>query len=128
MPTISGGATAVTMTTHAMNNAKPEPVRVVARERLARIKLSQGDTAGAMQLLDGAPSELGFEALFDEIRGDIHLASGDTDKAIQSYRESLAALEEGVGNSRILTMKLEALGATVSDEANIEDDAGGGAM
>ena len=119
---------AVSALTHAMKNAEPAPVKVIARERLARIKLGQGDTAGAMELLDNAPSELGFEALFDEIRGDIHLANGDTDKAIQSYQASLAQLEEGVGNRRILTIKLEALGATVSEDANVDNDAGGSAM
>ena len=115
---------AISALTHAMNNARPEPLRIVARERLARVKLSQGDTAGAMQLLDQAPSSVGFEALFDEIRGDIHLANGDTEKAIESYQRSLAQLDEGVGNRRILTIKLESLGATVADDSA----AGGGVM
>ncbi len=113
---------------HAMENATPEPVRIIARERLARIKLSEGDTAAAMALLDGAPSTLGFEALFDEIRGDIHLANGDTEMAIQSYQDSLAALEEGVGNRQFLTIKLEALGATADEITGIEEGAGGGEM
>jgi predicted negative regulator of RcsB-dependent stress response len=95
----------------AMENAQPEPVQIVARERLARIRLSQGDTQAALSLLDGAPSEHGFEAQFAEIRGDIHLANGDTELAIQSYQASLDALEEGVGNRQFLVMKLEALGA-----------------
>jgi predicted negative regulator of RcsB-dependent stress response len=119
---------AVSALTHAMNNAKPDPVRVVARERLARVKLSMGDTTAAMALLNEAPSELGFEALFDEIRGDIHLANGETDLAIQSYQASLAALDEGVGNRQLLTIKLEALGASTEQDVNMEEDAGGGEM
>lgn len=114
--------------THAMENAMPEPVRIIARERLARIKLSEGDAAAAMALLDGAPSELGFEALFAEVRGDIHLANGDTDMAIESYQNSLATLEEGVGNRQLLTIKLEALGATADEDAGTEEGAGGGEM
>jgi predicted negative regulator of RcsB-dependent stress response len=101
--------------THAMNNAEPAPVRVIARERLARITLSQGDADAALALLDGAPSEVGFEAQFAEIRGDIHLAKGETELAIQSYRSSLEALEEGVGNRQVLVIKLEALGASADD-------------
>lgn len=119
---------AISALNYAMENAKPEPLRIVARERLARIKLSEGDTSAAMALLDGAPSDLGFESLFDEARGDIHLANGDTDLAIKSYQSSLASLEEGVGNRQLLVIKLEALGAMADDNASIEEDAGGGEM
>jgi len=98
---------------HAMENAQPDPVKVIARERLARVRLSQGDTAAALALLDGAPSETGFEAQFAEIRGDIHLANGATEQAIESYQTSLELLEDGAGNRQFLTMKVEALGADV---------------
>ena len=117
---------AVTALTHAMENAQPEPVKVVARERLARIRLGQGDPAAASELLDGAPSEVGFESLFAEIRGDIHLANGQNELAIQSYRDSLKALEDGVGNRQLLIIKLEALGAGVEDETGLENDSCGG--
>jgi predicted negative regulator of RcsB-dependent stress response len=117
---------AATALTHAMNNAQPEPVRVVARERLARVKLSQGEPAAALELLEGAPSQIGFESLFAEIQGDIHLANGQTELAIQSYRDSLEALEEGVGNRQLLIIKLEALGASVEDDTSPAGDSGGG--
>jgi len=116
---------AITALTHAMENAQPEPMKVIARERLARVKLSEGETAAALELLDGAPSEAGFEAKFADIRGDIHLANGETELAIKSYRESLDQLEEGVGNREFLIIKLEALGATVGDTSV---DAAGGEM
>lgn len=99
--------------THAMNNAEPEPVQVIARERLARIRLSQGDTEGAMQLLDEVKSEAGFEAQFAEIRGDIYLARGESELAIESYQSSLDQLEDRVGNRELLIMKLEALGVSM---------------
>jgi len=109
---------AVTSLTFAMNNAQPEPVKVIARERLARVRLSQGDTDAATALLDGAPSETGFEAQFAEIRGDIHLARGETELAIQSYQSSLDALEQGVGSREYLVIKLEALGAGTAGSAD----------
>ena len=114
--------------THAMNNAEPAPLRLVARERLARVKLSQGDTAAAMALLDGAPSELGFESLFAEIRGDIHLANDQTELAIESYKTSLELLEDGVGNRPLLTIKLEALGYRVEEDTLLQFESGGGGM
>ena len=109
---------AVTSLTFAMNNAQPEPVKVIARARLARVRLSQGDTDAALALLDGAPSDTGFEAQFAEIRGDIHLAKGETELAIQSYQSSLEALEEGVGSREYLVIKLEALGAGAPESAD----------
>lgn len=117
---------AVADLTYAMENAQPDAVKIVARERLARVRLSQGDTAGALALLDGAPSDEGFESLFAEIRGDAHLANGDTELAIASYRTALESLEDGVGNRELLTIKLESLGASVDDHADTEDEAGGG--
>ena len=112
---------------YAMKHAQPEPVKIIARERLARLKLSQGDADAALKLLDGAPSTVGFEAQFAEIRGDIYLAKGETDLAVDSYQDSLEALDEGVGNRELLKIKLEALGATVADVSE-DSNAGGGEM
>jgi predicted negative regulator of RcsB-dependent stress response len=119
---------AATALTQAMNNAEPAPVQIIARTRLARLRLSQGDADAAVKLLDGAPSDLGFEAQFAEIRGDIHLANGDTERAIQSYQASLDLLDEGVGNREYLIVKMEALGAGVTQQANEDHDTGGGEM
>ena len=119
---------AATALTHAMNTAQPEPVKVIARERLARVRLSQGDMDAALELLDGASSDVGFEAQFAEIRGDIHLAKGETQLAIQSYQASLDALEEGVGNRELLKIKLEALGASVAESTDAAADSSRGGM
>jgi predicted negative regulator of RcsB-dependent stress response len=112
--------------THAMENAQPEPIKTIARERLARLRLGQGDYDAALQLLDQAPSDAGFEALFAEIRGDIYLGKGETGRAIENYRLALAALEEGVGNRELLIIKLEALGAAAEDTAEPPVESGGG--
>jgi predicted negative regulator of RcsB-dependent stress response len=112
--------------TYAMDNAVPAPMRIIARERLARVRLSQGDTDAALELLNGAVSEEGFEALFAEIRGDIHLAKGETELAIKSYQLSLDTLEESVGNRELLKIKLEALGAGAEDAPDTDADSSGG--
>lgn len=107
--------------THAMEYAQPEPLKVVARERLARIRLNQGDAAAAVKLLDGAASEIGFEAQFAEIRGDIHLANGEQELARQSYQTALDLLEERVGNREYLSLKLEALRANPAIAKNADN-------
>jgi predicted negative regulator of RcsB-dependent stress response len=113
---------------YAMEHAQPDAVRVIARERLARVKLSQGDADAALKLLDEAPTDVGFEAQFAEIRGDSYLAKGETESAISSYQSALDALEEGVGNRELLEVKLQALTATIADAADMGDADGGGEM
>lgn len=101
---------AMPMLEYAMQSAKPEPVRVIARERLARVKSQLGDHEGALALLAGAEDVSGFEALFAEIRGDIYREQGDAAAAADQYRQALAAMEEGAGDRAFLQMKLESLG------------------
>ena len=100
----------------AMQNAQPEPVQVVARERLARVRLDQGDTQAALDLLDNAPSTTGFEAQFAEIRGDIYREMGDAPAALRHYTEALDLLEDRVGNRQFLKIKIESLGGSVEAE------------
>ena len=102
----------------AMESNSPQPVKVIARERLARLTLDQGDPDGAMALLAGAPSETGFEARFAEIRGDIESARGNNDAAIEQYTLALEQQETGIGFRPLLEMKLEALGGEVPGEAD----------
>ena len=95
---------------------------------MARLRLSQGDTAAALKLLDESPSTAGFEAHFAEIRGDIYQAKGETEMAIASYQAALDMLEEGVGNRELLEIKLQALGATMAEAVDVDDVADGGEM
>lgn len=103
---------AVQMLENVMRAARPEPMRIVARERLARIKLDQDDPQSALALLDGAPSTAGFEALFAEIRGDIYREMGDIQAAVRYYNEALDQLEAGIGNRQHLEVKIESLGGS----------------
>lgn len=104
---------AVPMLEFAMQNAEPAPVRIIARERLARIKAEMGDYAGALALLDGAGDASGFEARFAEVRGDIFRQQGNAAAAAEQYRQALAVMDEGAGDRNFLEMKLEALGEPV---------------
>ncbi|NIM70090.1 MAG: tetratricopeptide repeat protein [Xanthomonadales bacterium] len=103
----------------AMRNGRPQPVTIVARVRLARLKVDQGDEDGALELIRSAPQATGFEAAFAEIEGDIHKARNEPGLALEAYRQALAALEEGAGNRLLLEMKIESLAgiAGATDDA-----------
>ena len=101
-----------------VENGYPKAMTVVARERLARVLLDQGQAERALQTLDGADDISGFEARFAEVRGDILFAQGRTEEAIAAYQESLEALEEGAGDRAKLVMKLESMGAEIPEHGS----------
>jgi predicted negative regulator of RcsB-dependent stress response len=104
---------AISLLEYVVGNGYPQAMRVVARERLARVLLDQGRAEEALVTLDGATDITGFEARYAEVRGDILFDLGRTDEAVAAYQESLEALEEGVGDRNKLVMKLESMGAEI---------------
>ena len=109
---------AVGLLEHAMANAEPPPLRVIARERLARLKLDLGEPEAALALLDATPTTTGFESRFAEIRGDVLLAQGRPEQAADEYRRALDLQDTGVGFRGLLEMKLEALGVAADAESD----------
>jgi len=107
---------AAPMLQFVMSNGIPEPLKIIARERLARLRLDQNKPDAALKLLDESPTSVGFEARFDEIRGDIYRQKGDRKKAAQYYTQALAKLESGVGYRPLLELKLEDLAVSMPDE------------
>ena len=101
---------------YVVENGYPKAMQVVARERLARVLLDQGQPAEALTVLQGADDTTGFESRFAEVRGDIQFAQGRNDEAAAAYREALDALEAGAGDRARLLMKLESLGAEIPAE------------
>lgn len=106
---------AIGLLEYVVENGYPKAMKVVARERLARVLLDQGKAEEALVTLDGATDLTGFEARYAEVRGDILFDLGRTDEATAAYQESLEALEEGVGDRNKLVMKLESMGAEVPE-------------
>jgi predicted negative regulator of RcsB-dependent stress response len=88
---------------------------VVARERLARVLLDQGNAGRALTVLDGADDVTGFESRFAEVRGDIHYDQGRMEEAEAAYLEALELLEAGTGDRNKLVMKLESMGAEIPE-------------
>lgn len=68
---------------------KDDGLKQIARLRQARVLWQQDKLDEALKKLDGKSE--GFEALAEELRGDIRLAQGDRKAARESYEKALAA-------------------------------------
>jgi len=90
------------------NAAQPEHGDI-ARLRLARVLLTEGEHAAALGELGGtAPA---FFAEVSELKGDIYAAQGDFERAREAYQAAVATLAIEGGSNPWLTMKLESLTA-----------------
>jgi predicted negative regulator of RcsB-dependent stress response len=82
----------------------------LARARLARLALAEGNVDTAAALLAAVPTR-GGEDRFAELRGDILVAQGKPDAARPLYLEAMA-LAEKLGLERgVIQLKLDNLGA-----------------
>lgn len=89
----------------ALLEAKPDkPLAEMVRLRLARLLVAEGDYSAALAEL-GLVQSKSYQTIVEEIIGDIHVAQGDVDKAMDAYQ---LALNEGEGYSgrQIIEMKL----------------------
>lgn len=100
---------------YVMENGYPKAITVVARERLARVLLDQGEPGRAMTVLEGVEDITGFESRYAEVRGDIHFDQGRMAEAEAAYLEALELLEDGAGDRGKLVMKLESMGAEIPE-------------
>jgi predicted negative regulator of RcsB-dependent stress response len=60
----------------ALDNSSSAVIQDVVRLRLARVQIARGELDAAAQLLDQAVPGSAFDALYTEVRGDIHAARG----------------------------------------------------
>lgn len=93
-----------------MDHSEDEALRLIARERVARVQLAQDRPDDALATLAGAKPGA-FAPRFEELRGDALLRKGDTTGAIAAYRAALASTEPGVVDAGQLQLKLNDLGA-----------------
>jgi predicted negative regulator of RcsB-dependent stress response len=100
---------------YVMENGYPKAITVVARERLARVLLDQGEPGQALTVLEGVVDITGFESRYAEVRGDIHFDQGRMAEAEAAYLEALDLLEDGAGDRGKLVMKLESMGAEIPE-------------
>jgi predicted negative regulator of RcsB-dependent stress response len=91
-----------------MQHSKDEGLKLLARLRAARLKLSIGDAQAAIAELSGVDAD-GFEPLYDELRGDAYVKLGKTEDARGAYKKALAAWTDALGDHSLLDMKLNSL-------------------
>lgn len=89
-------------------HSKDEGLQLLARLRLARVKLSVGDPQAALTALSGVAAS-GFAPLFDEARGDAYMKLGETAQARSAYQSALNAWTPEMGDKSLLQMKLDNL-------------------
>lgn len=80
----------------------------IAQQRLARVLAAQGKAEEALKLLDGAPKAKQFEALREELRGDLLVRLGRRDEARAAYEKAKSAQSEEAAQGT-LQMKLDDL-------------------
>lgn len=82
---------------------------LVARLRLAKVKLAQGQAQAAIDLLK--VENIGsFASVYAELEGDALLSMGDREGAKAAYQRALAAVTNG--NPILLNLKLQDLGVS----------------
>ncbi len=82
-------------------------LKPVATLRLAKVLDAQGETREALEVLGQSPTP-GFEAAWNELRGDLLYATGQMQDARLAYQEAIEALGGQPGGQRMLQMKLDA--------------------
>ncbi len=100
---------AIAQLTWAKENAKEGALKQIARLRLVRILVSEGQLDAAAKEIAAADNDE-FQGEFAELEGDLAIARGDNDAARSAYER---ALDNQVGNSALVQMKLDDLAANL---------------
>jgi predicted negative regulator of RcsB-dependent stress response len=103
-----------------MESSGDPELRLVARLRLARVQLAEGQHDAALATLDGAAAA-SVEARVLELRGDALLAKGDRAGALAAYRQAQsAAVGEGraaaLVDPELLGLKIDELATATATE------------
>jgi len=93
----------------ALDNARDDETRAVARLRLAAVRLDEKQYPEALQLLDGKHPDA-FAGLYLDLRADVLIAQGKPAEARAAYKDALAKLPEQGTYRLVVQAKLDALG------------------
>lgn len=94
----------------AIKNGKDDGLKLLARLRLARVKLAMDDAQGALDTLNGADAG-GFLPLYDALRGDAYAKLGKNSEARTAYQKALEGWSDNLGDRSLIEMKLNSLPA-----------------
>jgi predicted negative regulator of RcsB-dependent stress response len=92
---------------HVLNATKDRQLKYVARLRLARVQLAQGQPDAALRTLSTADPGA-FAARYDEVRGDALLAKGDRAGALKAYQQA-RSLAGNTLDTGLLDLKISEL-------------------
>jgi len=113
---IDAGAleSAVTEFDFVINNKDAGYLANVAKLRKARVLIDLEQADAALQLLDTVEDAQYYAALISRVRGEAHLANGNTEQALAAFAE----VESELGGSpdRLVALRLQSL-----QEPNIDD-------
>ena len=92
----------------ALGHAKQDELQHIARLRLARVMLAEGQHDAALKLL--ATAQPGsFLSAYDELKGDLYLASGQIAAAQTAYQSALSAATQE-DSKKLIQLKLDDVG------------------
>lgn len=92
----------------AIQHSKDQNLVLLAKLRLARLKLAVGDAQAALATLNVADAG-GYAALYDDVSGDAYVKLGETNKARAAYQQALAKWTDAMGDKSLIQMKLNDL-------------------
>ena len=95
-----------------LENTDSDEFKHLARSRLARLLLVEGDKDAALSLLEKSGHTGKFASIYHELRGDILLQQGDPEAAEKAYKQALETQNNSKGDQSIVQLKLDDLGAT----------------
>lgn len=93
----------------ALEHAKDDSLKQLARIRLAGIRFEDKDLAGALALLNESYSPA-FQGLAAQLKGDILVEQGKTEEARAAYKLALKNLDDKSSLKPLLEIRLDALG------------------
>jgi len=93
----------------ALEHAKDDGLKQLARIRLAGIRFEDKDLAGALALLNES-YEPAFQGLAAQLKGDILVEQGKTEEARAAYKLALEKLDAKSSLKPPLEIRLDALG------------------
>jgi predicted negative regulator of RcsB-dependent stress response len=97
------------------DHASDEGLRTAARLKLAGLRLDEKKFDEALKLLDGEHPEA-YNALYEDMRGDIYLAQGKKEEARAAYKQALEkSVSRGIFAS-LVQVKIDALGGDPAEK------------
>ena len=102
-----------------MENAFEEEIKFIAQLRLARLMMAQKKYDKAIDLLSSKHS-VAFDAMYEELKGDVFVAKGELEQARIAYDKAIASS----GNaSRWLQLKRQDLGSSQLNQSALTEPA-----